>query len=241
MIVNLVPEGWEVIYQQAHALLAAQVAFAWRTADRPERWVDTLAAIAQHDDGQQFWAGHIGLTPAGAPANFTMLPFSLEQATRVLNQSRYQGRWRAMLTSMHLSFLYEALRGQNAQTDAFLNDQLNNQKRWRQELKVTKKKAEQAYALMQWCDRFSLILCRSQLPEDERTLEVWKGPDGAQYHVIQQKNGSIKVDPWPFELKSFSVSVEAAYLTQLQFKDETELTQALAKAPIRTKTWDIAH
>ncbi|KAA5549275.1 DUF3891 family protein [Adhaeribacter rhizoryzae] len=240
MIVNMVPEGWEIIYQQAHALLAMQVAFAWRTADRPERWVDTLAAIAQHDDGQRFWAGSIGLTPAGAPANFTMLPFSLEQATQVMTEARYQGRWRCLLTSMHLSFLYEELRGQNPKTDAFLNEQLENQKRWRKALKVNKKQAQQAYDLMQWCDRFSLILCRSQLPEAERTLEVSKGPDGVQYHVIQQKDGLIRVTPWPFEPKIFTVSVEASYLTQLQYKDENELTEALQTAPIRSKSWEIS-
>jgi hypothetical protein len=240
MIVNAVPEGWEIIYQQAHALLAAQVAFAWREADRPDRWMETLAAIAQHDDGQKFWAGKMGLTPAGAPANFTMLPFSLEQATQVMAEARFQGQWRCLLTSMHLSFLYEELRGQKPQTDAFLDEQQENQKRWRQRLKVTKKQARQAYDLMQWCDRFSLILCRSQLPEAERTLEVSKGPDGVQYHVIQQKDGLIRIDPWPFQIKTFVVTVEAAYLHQLQFKDEAELTQALQQAPVREKSWQIA-
>jgi len=241
MIVNAVPEGWEIIYQQAHALLAAQIAYSWRSAERPERWVETLAAIAQHDDGQKSWAGKIGLTPAGAPANFTMLPFSLEQATQVMAEARFQGRWRCLLTSMHLSFLYEELRGQNTTTDAFLDEQLANQQQWRQALKVNKKQAQQAYDLMQWCDRFSLILCRSQLPEAERTLEVSKGPDGVQYHVIQQKDGLIKVNPWPFELKQFQLSVEASYLNQLQFKNEAELTLALQVAPIRVKSWEICR
>jgi hypothetical protein len=158
-----------------------------------------------------------------------------------LNEARYQGRWRALLTSMHLSFLYEELRGQNAQTDAFLDEQLANQKRWRQELKVNKQKAQQAYDLMQWCDSLSLILCRSQLPEAERTLEISKGPDGVQYHVIQQKDATIRVNPWPFELKNFTVSVEANYVNQLAFKDEAELTQALEKAVIQTKTWEICR
>lgn len=171
MIVNLVTEGWEVIYQQAHALLAAQIAFAWRTTDRPLRWVDTLAAIAQHDDGQRYWAGKVGLTAAGAPANFTMLPFSLEQARQVLEEARFQGQWRLLLTSLHLSFLYEELRGQNPTTDAFLDEQRQNQALWRKALQVTKKEAQSAYDLMQWCDRLSLILCRQELPEAERSLK----------------------------------------------------------------------
>lgn len=240
MIVNTVPEGWEIIYQQAHALLAAQLAYHWHFSQQPAYWIETLAAIAQHDDGQQSWAGRIGLTAAGAPANFTMLPFSLEQATQVMAEARYQGRWRSLLTSMHLLFLYEALRGQNTATDAFLDEQLANQKQWRKELKINKKQAQQAYDLMQWCDRFSLILCRDQLPEMERTLEVSKGPDGVTYYVTLQKDGLVKVNPWPFAEKNFTVTVEASYLHQLQFNNEEELAHALEQAVIKVKKWELA-
>jgi hypothetical protein len=166
-----------------------------------------------------------------------MLPFSLSQARQVMYEAGFQGRWRALLTSMHLSFLYEDLRGQQQSTDDFLDEQKENQARWRKELKINKQKAQEAYDLMQWCDRFSLILCRSQLPEAERTLEVSKGPDGIQYHVVQQKDGTIRVNPWPFEKKVFTVSIESSCLRQLQFKDEAELADALHQAPIQTKSW----
>ena len=239
MIVNLVPEGWEIIYQQAHALLAAQIAFAWREADRPVRWVDTLAAIAQHDDGQRYWAGKIGLTEAGAPANFTMLPFSLEQVRQVMEEARFQGQWRSLLTSMHLSFLYEELRGQNIQTDNFLDEQIQNQANWLKFLKITKKEAQKAYDLMQWCDRLSLILCRQELPEAERALEISNGPDGNRYDVRQLANGTIQVLPWPFESNYFTVTVEASYLQQLQFQSEDELAAALRQAPICLKSWKL--
>jgi len=239
MIVNTVPAGWEIIYQQAHALLAAQIAYEWRTSYRPDRWVETLAAIAQHDDGQRGWAGKVGLTPAGAPANFTMLPFSLEQARQVMEEAARQGRWRSLLTSMHLSFLYEELRGQAEKTNAFLDEQLANQQKWRKDLKVNRQQAQSAYDLMQWCDRFSLILCRNQLPEAERALEISQGPDGITYYVVQQPDKSIRVNPWPFQQKSFQVEVEASYLLQLQFTDEAELNQALQEAPIQAKSWQI--
>ncbi|RDC64333.1 DUF3891 family protein [Adhaeribacter pallidiroseus] len=240
MIVNLVQEGWEIIYQQAHALLAAQIAFAWREADRPTRWVDTLAAIAQHDDGQRYWAGKHGLTTAGAPANFTMLPFSLDQAHQVMEEARFQGQWRSLLTSMHLSFLYEELRGKDRSTDNFLDEQIQSQANWRKFLKITKKEAQKAYDLMQWCDRLSLILCRRELPEAERALEISIGPDGSRYDVWQLNSGVIQVAPWPFEFHNFSVSIEASYLAQLQFASEEELTAALRQAPIHTKHWELS-
>ena len=107
MIVNYTAAGWEIIYQQAHALLAAQLAYAWPpTLLPPDRWVGLLTAIAQHDDEQDGWrgrGGHHGLTAVGAPANFTHQTFSLAQATGVLAAARFQGRGRSLLTSLHLS------------------------------------------------------------------------------------------------------------------------------------------
>ncbi len=239
MIVNPIKEGWEIIYQQAHALLAAELALHWRADQRPIYWMATLAAIAQHDDGQKDWRGKDGLTPAGAPADFTQVPFVLEQATEVLHEARFQGRWRTLLTSLHLSFLYEPLRGTDQTIDNLLDAQEPLQKACRQSLQVHKKQVQQAYALMQWCDRLSLILCRRELPEMERLLEISPGPDGTPYQVRQRQSGTVEVLPWPFETPSVTVTVEASYLPQLQFKDDAALAEALRKAPIKTKTWEL--
>ncbi|MBC3540982.1 DUF3891 family protein [Rufibacter sediminis] len=237
MIVNPDEKGWEIIFQQAHALLAAEIGFAWQEAKRPLHFMQTLAAIAQHDDGQKDLTGRYALTPAGAPANFTQLPFCLEQAQQVLKEARFQGRWRSLLTSMHLSFLYEELRGQKKEWDAFLDEQLTNQKRWRQGLKVSKAETQYAYDFMQWCDRFSLILCRNELPEMERALEISNGPDQIRYEVTQLKTGTVRVQPWPFQEKQVALCVEARCLPQLQFSSDVELGTVLWQAPITRKEW----
>lgn len=238
MIVNYTPDGWQIIYQQAHALLAAQLGWQWPTQGPHDRWVGLLVALAQHDDEQRDWDGHYGLTPAGAPANFTMQELSIEQATGLMRAARFQGRWRCLLTSMHLSTLYESLRGQNPQIDAFLDEQLANQKRWRRELKMNQEEARQAYDLLHWCDRLSLILCRHELPEMGRTLEIYTGSNGQRYDVVQpETNAPLTVQPWPFREKSFEVSVEAKTLRQLQFKDDAELAAALREASVETLTW----
>jgi len=239
MIVNATIEGWEIIYQQPHALLAAQIGFYWRQKDRPERWMETLAAIAQHDDGQKDWTGKDGITKAGAPADFTLAENTLEQAHQVMHEARFQGRYRSLLTSMHMSFLYESRRGESKDIDAFLDEQLRLQKSFRKDLQLTKKEADAAYALMQWCDRFSLILCRNELPEMERLVEISKGPDGKRYELKQLETGAVVVTPWPFELPEFEVWVEACTLKQLQFKNDAELAEALRQSPISTKRWQL--
>ncbi|WP_400193123.1 DUF3891 family protein [Hymenobacter sp. B81] len=240
MIVNYTPTGWQIIYQQAHALLAAQLLHQWPAFLPPERWVGLLAAAAQHDDGQRRWDGRYALTPAGAPADFTTKEFSLEQATELMRQARFQGRWRSLLTSMHLAFLYTDIQDQHPGLAPFLAEQQQCRQRWRRELKVAKAEAQQAYALLQWCDRLSLILCRHELPEMERALEVSQGPDGRRYDVARRAaDQAVKVTPWPFAAAEFSVSVEASRLSQLQFRDDEELSQALRQAPVEVLQWQL--
>ena len=70
-------------------------------------------------------------------------------------------------------------------------------------------------------------------------MEISNGPDGKRYDVIQLEDGTVKVTPWPFEAKEFSVNVEASYLDQLQFDSSAALTEALQTAPIKTKTWKL--
>ncbi|MFD2785813.1 DUF3891 family protein [Hymenobacter rubripertinctus] len=240
MIVNYVPTGWQIIYQQAHALLAAQLLHQWPPFLPLDQWVGLLAAVAQHDDQQPHWTGHYGLTPAGAPANFTMQPFSLEQATGVLRAARFQGRWRSLLTSLHLSTLHETLRGEDPEINAFLDEQRASQQQWRRELEIKKTEADQAYALLHWCDRLSLILCRHEVPEMGRALEIYQGPNG-QTHKIRQPapEGPFLIEPWPFREKQFTVSVETTVLHQLQFQNDAELAAALHEAPIEMLKWEL--
>ena len=248
MIVNPSPAGWQVIYQQAHALLAAQLAYAW-PADvlPPDRWVGLLAAIAQHDDEQDAWCGrggHCGLTPAGAPANFTQLEFSLAQAQEVLAAARFQGQWRSLLTSLHLSCLHEGLRGSKKEITDFLDDLKTKQTARIKALKIKKADAVRAYDLLYWTDRLSLILCRQELPEMGRELEIHHYPFGKGSHYVSQPDGpdtAVVVRPWPFVAPKFEVSIEASNLDRLVYADDADLAQALRAAPVETLRWTLAR
>lgn len=237
MIVNQTETGWEIIYHRAHALLAAEIAGKWHQKDRPERLIETVAAISHHDDLEREWEGN-QLTPAGTPLDFTLdKEIAVERLNNLITNARYRGRWVAMLISMHNSFLYEGMRGKSAELDEFLDKQKELQKQWQQSLQLTKEEAEKAYAFMQWCDRLSLILCMRQLPDGERYLEISSGPDGKRYDVIQRSDQSVYVNPWPFKEPEFTVEVEASYLSQVKFNADAELTQALKQAPIKVLEW----
>jgi hypothetical protein len=238
MIVNSTQSGWEVIYQSAHGLLAGQIAAHWRVKDRSNRWLETLAAIIQHDNGGDHWEGGNHLSEAGAPRDFTLSTSpSLKHPADAAATALYQGRWVALLMSRHLEFLYGHIAEELPEFAQFIEDQQQRQKRWQKELGVSVEEIERAYAIMQFSDRLSLILCQRQLPDGERALEICQGADGTRYEVLQRHDQTVTVMPWPFAEKSFTVSIEATCLSQFTFKDDAELQQALLSAPIDTLTW----
>lgn len=236
MIANLHEKGWEVIYHRAHALLAAQIAGHWHPKQRPIRWLETIAAISHHDDLEKEWEGN-HLTEAGAPLDFTLATKTDINKLRQLTQNaRYRGRWVAMMISMHMSFLNEGKRGESPELDNYLDEQLQHQEQWRQELNISKDEAVEAYEFFQWCDRLSLILCNRMLPAGERALEIATLPDGNRYDVIERSDG-VRVKPWPFLEEKFTVNVEATYLEKLKFDSNEELSQSLQTSPIKTLEW----
>lgn len=237
MISNLTETGWEVIYHRAHALLAAQIAGQWKKSESPLRLYETIAAISHHDDLEREWEGN-ELTEAGAPLDFTLIKeTSIPQLRELTENSRYRGRWVALLTSMHVSFLTEGKRGESPELDQFLDEQLKNQEKWRQELQIKKEDTEAAYAFFQFCDRLSLILGNHNLPAGERALEIAKGPEGTRYDILQRADGKLTVMPWPFDPEKFTVNVEACELNQLKFEDNEQLRTALKTAPIKILEW----
>jgi len=137
MIANLHELGWEVIYHRAHALLAAEIAGHWHPKLRPQRWLETIAAISHHDDLEKEWEGN-HLTKTGAPLDFTLdKKTDLKKFRSLAHNARYRGRWVAMLISMHISFLNEGKRRESPELDSFLDEQLQHQEQWRKELNLT--------------------------------------------------------------------------------------------------------
>lgn len=237
MIVNPSERGWDIIFQQAHALLAGQLALQWQRKERPLRWTETLAAIIDHDDGQRGWRKGAHLTEAGAPMDFTMLEFDLNQARNVVDNARYRSRWIALLTSMHTSTLYERLRGRDKETDIFLDEQWNYQHKLRRSLQIKKQEAESAYSLLFLCDACSLVLCKNEVPAGGRKLELGKGPTGHSHFIYAKDEITLSVDPWPFEGTKFQLTTEVFHLDQLNYQNDQELHQALGCAEVRTKSW----
>jgi len=237
MIVNQTDTGWRIINQQAHGLLAVQMAVHWQTDKRPAHWIETLIALTEHDDGQDPWEGRNHLTSAGAPLHFRILEYSVEQCQNLIQIGLEKSRWNALMVSMHTTFLYEQNRGTDIELDKFLDQQIGNQAKWRKQYGATKADAAYAYAFVQWCDALSLVLCLDQVPPEGRRLEVSKGPDGTSYFIFQHPDASLEIDPWPFDITHFSVHAETFQLSQLVFQNDKELYNVMQDAPMTLKEW----
>lgn len=253
MITHPMPTGWQIIYQRAHALLAAQLAMHWRVDQRPVRWIETLAAITQHDDGGREWEGKDLLTPAGAPKDFKLGAITLEQPAEAVMHAQYQGQYIALLQSMHSVHLFKDFAPEYPEIATFCDEQMREQAKWRKALKMNKAEADSAYALMYWCDAFSLILCHRQMPSDGRKIEIGAGPDGTVYFGYRppesgggdpragssggEETLTLTVEPYPFDEKSFEVSIETTLIDGLTFKNDAELVSAMKNGRIERMVW----
>lgn len=238
MIVKSIPVGWEVIYQRAHGLLAAELGFYWKIADRPPYFMQTLLAIAEHDDGVPESKSPENLTEAGAPKHFQLLGRSAQQYRSVMEISTAKSRWNALMTSMHMTFLYEDKKYDDREIEEFIKEQHQYQKQLIKELKISQEEAEKAYRFVEWCDALSLLLCMDKIQPEQRRMDISTGPDGTMYQIWQDEKERLRVEPWPFEPDTFTVEVEYRELHQLQFKNTDELDESLGQADIKARKWD---
>ena len=237
MIVNQAEHGWNIIFQRAHAILAAQIAMHWKVDERPKPWTELVAAIANHDDGQRDWIGKNHLTDAGAPLNFMLQPPDVVQAKEIVDNARYRSRWTAILTSMHTTALYESWRGTDDALDRFLDEQQNYQRKLARSLAVPIQRARDTYQLMYFCDALSLILCKDQIPPEGLHLEVTQLPLGETAEIYTLEDESYQLSPWPWEDNDVILNTEVYRLKQLSFKNDQELYEAFDQADISIKKW----
>jgi len=247
VIVNALPTGWQIIYQRAHALLAGQIALHWAEQYRPIYWMETLAAITQHDDGGREWEGGDLLTPAGAPKDFTLGAITLEQPRAAIMHASYMGQYVALLQSMHICNIYKDFTDQNSEIEPLLKEQTAEQARWRKALNLSKDEADAGYALLYWCDTLSLMLCRQHVPSDGRRIEAGKTPDGTHVDVwrinatgADPRAGDqivLSADPWVFDGSSFDLGIESTMIEGLTFKNDADVIKAMRGGVIEPLTW----
>ncbi len=242
MIVRKSSKGLHIIYQAAHGLLAGKIAHELKLDYRSDRWLDTLIAIVEHDDHQLDFKEKKYLSELGIPMDFTENETSvdkiLKRAERVIGQAKSKSLWTAMLVSFHLDFLYGDLRQENEKARQFLKSQDTFRNDTISHFGIGKKKAEAVYELLRFCDRCSLILCKDEIPDGHRKLEINTAIAQKTYFIREKGNGKISVEPWCFEKSEFTVSVEETLVERPKFKNQKEFHDVLEKSERTALSWN---
>lgn len=201
--------------------------------------METLLAIAEHDDAEVELDDENLLTPTGGPLTFSMKTFDEKHCDRLAMLTITKSRYIALLTSLHMEFLCRKEAKTNKEVHKFLQVQKKLQASFQKELHIPKKELEKIYSLLEWCDACSLILCQQQIPPELRALEISTGPDHKTYQLFQLSDQTLTIDPWPFEPKAFSVQFETRTINQLKFENPDTFRNAFVNAPVKETVWNI--
>jgi len=166
-----------------------------------------------------------------------MKTFELPHCQQMIDFSLSKSRYIALLTSMHANFLHVKEAQTNPQAKAFLQEQEVLRINWRKALKISQEEAEKTYALLEWCDAFSLLICQKLYQPEQRSMEISNGPDQQGNQLIQLDNETLTVKPWPFEADTFTIRYDSRLISKLSFADSVEFKQYLLAAEVTENCW----
>ncbi|MEJ0018339.1 MAG: DUF3891 family protein [Acetobacteraceae bacterium] len=245
------------IAQPAHAWLAGQLVRAWGNSGfpAPDPAEPVSLAAEQHDLGWHAWERMPTLNPAtGRPHMFRELPVGTHTGLwrEGVATAMAFGRYPALLVSLHGTGLYAAFDaahappGDAAVVRAFLASQTALQDRlvaqlaadpaWRDA--VAPERLAASRALIALTDRLSLAICGGVTAPV--TVQA-AGLPAIALMPLESAPGDpcrLRMDPWPFRLRSVRVVCEGRPLPG-RFQDEGTMRQALCDASAVTVVTDL--
>lgn len=228
--------GWEIIYQRNHALLAAEMLVDWPEDKRPEPWFQLLNACSQHDHGWRENEKDPLLNEHGHPMDFLHMTTesSIAMSRRNLRNAEAQSRWCAVLVARHLEYLFSFRPEPEAL--AFSSQTLAQRQGWMAEIALTEDQVEAMYELLLWADTLSLLVC-CQPSEFTRSLHL--AAQGQQFQAAEVEQGVWTVAPWPYRVPSVKLDYEVRHLPQARFDSAEELREELCKTGVTMKTLEL--
>lgn len=227
MITNYTESGWQIITQRSHGLLAAQLCAHWKKSQQGPRWVETLIAVAEHDDVYNEFENEDLLNEMGGRVNFKMTVFRREYGQRLIQLALSKSTWIALLVSRHIQFVY----GKEPLAADFIKALKSQESAWKKILQVSDKAICAAYELLQFCDAFSLVICQGLVPPEQRELEISAGPGQVRYRCRAKADNQLQVSPWPFEEPSVQLVYESRTVSSLTFKDTASFRKEVFQIP----------
>lgn len=241
MIVKHHEEGWEIISHYAHGLLSGKIAHRLKASLKPKNWIDVLTGIIEHDDHLLGFDEQSYLLENGTPKDFTMGSDthweSLEHAKRVYGNAMQKSQLVALMTGRHLEFLYRGIAQEYAPIKNFLKSVSSIRKVQRELYGINAGEEDALYDIVLFSDRCSLVLCKDEVPNPGRKIEINHTIGNKTYFMEKRTEDKITVAPWPFENSSFEIDVEYRILKKVAFKDNRDLEKSLQAAEVQRRTF----
>lgn len=245
MIVNKTKLGFGIINHESHGLLAGKIAWQISSKYRPQLFFETLIAVTEHDDRQLNFNEKQYLSENGIPLDFneasTNVNAILKRMKRVVREAKNKSGWVRLLVSYHLEFLYTNLINESKKVKTFFTDEEQARIPILALYNSTDKKAREAYQVLKFSDRLSLILCQDETPSAGRSLEINTSIDDKTFYISRSDNDELIIKPWIFESKSFQLCIEEKLLETTHFKSSKEFENELNSITPTLKTWIISN
>ncbi len=244
------PDGLIVIAQPAHAWVSGQLARAWgnATVGVVTPWEAVCLGAEQHDVGWVAWEAAPTLNSAtGRPHTFMEMPLAhhLTLWSSAAERALTQGRYAALLVSLHGTGLYERRDlARDTPADAVaVCAFLEHERAWQAALLATLR-ADPVWAaaaapavvarnqrLVAVWDQMSLWLCMGlRATRTVQGVPATAEPLPLTLTPVDGDSARVRVAPWPFDPPAVTLTVEGRRLVG-RFADEPALRTALARAP----------
>lgn len=229
MICRPTEQGWDIITQRHHALLAAKLLAEWKPEYRPQPWHELLNACSQHDHGWVEKETDALVDDQGRPVDFLHMPVeaAIAISQRSLRNAELISVWCAVLVAQHIEYLSSFK--DDSKTQALKTEIQEKRVAWMSQLELSCDHLDRLYDLLKWADVLSLIVCCE--PSDfTRSLEL--KAQGHTFSALSSGSDSWRLDPWPYRVDRLCLEYEVHSLPQARFSDNEALRRALSQASV---------
>ncbi|MBV9708917.1 MAG: DUF3891 family protein [Chloroflexi bacterium] len=247
-------QGRIAITQPTHAWVSGQLARAWGN----ERfgvvtpWEEVCLGAEQHDVGHTLWEQEPTLNPqTGLPYSFLDMPrqVHIQLWSSAGRLALAQGRYAALLVSLHGTGLYERydLSRDTTEEVRVVQDYLVRERAFQQEL-LTSLRADPHYGpfatdemvernrqLVRTWDALSLAICFGQHTGSVQRVPMDTGTTSLTLTAHADDCTQLLVAPWPFHQSQITLIYEGRYVAEV-FSDEATMRTAFKRAPWITLT-----
>lgn len=240
MIVNHSNEGWEIITQTAHAYLAVQVAKQVASHYKSDFEVETLLATLYHETHDTDFNTESCISNMGTPLDFTESEATTAQTLSKIKKVTEKARLKSSLVFALIAQHFQTIHSEEAKNPKIKEVFAQFKNETKQILKNYHISTEQFKELSHtvlFADRLSLVLCKNEIPAENREIEINTSLNNATY-FLKEDATQLTVRPWCFTADQFLCRVEYRLLTQASFKDEKDFYKHFQEAPVLIKKWN---